>query len=64
MHIQRPITGDFNLKALRVLYDLFVEQTGSLGAHIGRAVSLADAAALNALPPDWVGGGHQPWWTA
>lgn len=70
VHVQRPITGQLNLSALRTLYDLLVEQTGSLGAQIGRAVVLAEggdpasaAAALDALPTDRVAQ-HQPWWVA
>ena len=70
VHVQRPITGQLNLSALRTLYDLLVEQTGSLGAQIGRAVVLAEdgdpasaAAALDALPTDRVAR-HQPWWVA
>ncbi len=70
VHVQRPITGRLNLSALRTLYDLLVERTGSLGAQIGRAVVLAEggdpaaaAAALDALPADRVAR-HQPWWVA
>lgn len=70
VHIQRPITGQLNLNALRVLYDLLVEQTGSLGAQIGRAVVIAEAgeamaalAILDAMPQDRMAN-HQPWWVA
>jgi RNA polymerase sigma-70 factor, ECF subfamily len=70
VHIQRPITGRLNLDALRVLYDLLVALTGSLGAHIGRAVVLAETgdhcaaiAALDAIPRDRISS-HQPWWVA
>lgn len=70
VHIQRPITGRLNLSALRALYDLLVEQTGSLGAQIGRAVVIAESGdpasaldALNALPGERMAG-HQPWWVA
>ncbi|QLF71412.1 RNA polymerase subunit sigma-70 [Peteryoungia desertarenae] len=70
VHIQRPITGRLNLEALRLLYDMLVAQTGSLGAQIGRAVIWAEAGdtqaaadALDALPPDRVAT-HQPWWVA
>lgn len=70
VHIQRPITGRLSLSALRMLYDLLVDRTGSLGARIGRAVVLAEdgqpAAALeelDALPRDRVAR-HQPWWVA
>jgi RNA polymerase sigma-70 factor (ECF subfamily) len=70
VHIQRPITGRLNLGALRTLYDLLVEQTGGLGARIGRAVVLAEAGnpdaameALDALPRDRMYS-HQPWWVA
>ncbi|WP_439528415.1 RNA polymerase sigma factor [Pannonibacter sp.] len=70
VHVQRPITGQLNMSALQTLYDLLVEQTGSLGAQIGRAVVLAErgdpaaaAAVLDALPADRVAR-HQPWWVA
>lgn len=70
VHVQRPITGQLNMSALRMLYDLLVEQTGSLGAQIGRAVVLAEggdpaaaAAVLDAMPADRVAR-HQPWWVA
>jgi len=70
VHIQRPITGRLSLSALRMLYDLLVDRTGSLGARIGRAVVLAEdgqpAAALeelDALPRDRVAR-YQPWWVA
>ncbi len=70
VHVQRPITGRINLAALRVLYDLLVQQTDALGARIGRAVVIAEAGdpdaglvALDALPGDRIAG-HQPWWVA
>jgi RNA polymerase sigma-70 factor (ECF subfamily) len=70
VHIQRPITGRLNLAALRMLYDMLVAHTGSLGAQIGRALVIAEAgepeaalAALDALPPDRMAT-HQPWWVA
>lgn len=70
VHIQRPITGVLNLSALRTLYDLLVDWTGSLCARIGRAVVLAEAGepraameALDALPQERVAA-LQPWWVA
>jgi RNA polymerase sigma-70 factor (ECF subfamily) len=70
VHIQRPITGTLNLSALRTLYGLLVEKTGSLGAHIGHAAVQAEAGEhaaamkmLEALPKDRVAR-HQPWWVA
>lgn len=70
VHIQRPVTGRLNLQALRLLYDLLVAHTGSLGAQIGRALVIAEAgdpaaalAELDALPPDRIAT-HQPWWVA
>lgn len=70
VHIQRPVTGRLNLAALRTLYDLLVDRTGSLGSRIGRAVVIAEAgdpiqawAELEALPRDRVAV-HQPWWVA
>jgi RNA polymerase sigma-70 factor (ECF subfamily) len=69
VHVQRPITGAVNLGALRTLYDLLVEQTGSIGARIGQAVVMAEAgepdaalAALAALPAQVAR--HQPFWVA
>jgi RNA polymerase sigma-70 factor, ECF subfamily len=69
VHVQRAVTGQLNHQALRVLYDLLVRQTDSIGARIGRAVVLADAgepvAALVEL--EAIGAraaGHQPWWVA
>ncbi len=69
VHVQRPVTGQLNLGALRVLYDLLVQQTGSIGARIGQAVVMADSgapeaalAALDALPGQVAQ--HQPWWVA
>lgn len=70
VHVQRPITGQLNLAALRTLYDLLIAQSDSIGARIGRAVILAEAgdlplarAELEALPTGRVGA-HQPWWVA
>lgn len=70
VHIQRPVTGRLNLAALRTLYDLLVDRTGSLGARIGRAVVVAEAGDpqraledLDALPKDRIAA-HQPWWVA
>lgn len=70
VHIQRPITGQLNLGALRVLYDLLVSQSDSIGARISRAVVLAELGDidhawqdLDALPMDRVRR-HPPWWVA
>jgi RNA polymerase sigma-70 factor, ECF subfamily len=70
VHIQRPITGQLNLAALRTLYDLLVAHTDGIGARISRAVILAESgdpaaglAALDALDPARVTA-HQPWWVA
>lgn len=70
VHIQRPIAGRLNLAALRTLYDLLVQQTGSLGARIGHAVVIAEAGEaqlaleeLDKMPMDRVVA-HQPWWVA
>ncbi len=69
VHVQRPITGQVNLKALRLLYDLLVQHTDSIGARIGQAVVIAEAGeplaalgALDALPGQVAR--HQPWWVA
>lgn len=70
VHVQRAVTGELNLKALRTLYDLLVTHTDSIGARIGRAVILADdgypvagQSELEALDPARVSS-HQPWWVA
>jgi RNA polymerase sigma-70 factor (ECF subfamily) len=70
VHIQRPITGQLNLAALRTLYDLLVAQTDGIGARIGRAVVLAESgdpaaalADLDALDPARIAT-HQPFWVA
>lgn len=48
--MQRPITGQLHLAALRTLYDLLVAQSDSIGARIGLAVVMADAGdPLDAL---------------
>ncbi len=69
VHVQRPVTGTLNLGALRVLYDLLVRQTDSIGARTGQAVVMAEAgapeAALEALEAvKDRAAGHQPWWVA
>ncbi len=70
VHIQRPVTGRLNLDALRMLYDLLVSQSDSIGARIGRAVVLAELgnvdsamAELDVLQGDRVQR-HPPWWVA
>lgn len=70
VHIQRPITGRLNLEALRMLYDLLISQSDSIGARISRAVILAElgqgqkaSAELDALQADRVRK-HAPWWVA
>lgn len=70
VHVQRPITGHLNLGALRMLYDLLVSQSDSIGARISRAVVLAELGdveqawqELDALPLERVRR-HPPWWVA
>ena len=70
VHVQRPLTGQLNLPALRTLYDLLVAHSDGIGARIGRAVVLADAgepqaalAELDALDARRVER-HQPYWVA
>lgn len=70
VHIQRPITGQLNLDALRALYDLLVSQSDSIGARISRAVVLAEQGQLDhalreldLLPMERVKR-HSPWWVA
>ncbi len=70
VHIQRPVTGRLNLGALRMLYDLLVAQSDSIGARLGRAVVLAEMgdialamAELDTLPTERVRQ-HLPFWVA
>lgn len=70
VHVQRPITGQLNLDALAMLYDLLVRHTDGIGARIGRVVVMAERgdaaralADLDALAPERVAR-HQPFWVA
>ena len=70
VHVQRPITGRLNLTVLRMLYDLLVAHSDSIGARLGRAIVLAELGevqaaqtSLDALPADRVTK-HAPWWVA
>lgn len=70
VHVQRPIAGRLNLRALHMLYDLLVSQSESLGARVGRAIVLAKLgdllqarAELDAMPAGRVRT-DQPWWVA
>lgn len=70
VHVQRAITGQLNLAALRTLYDLLVRHTDAVGARLGRAVVIADAgdtpaalAELDALDATRLRD-HQPYWVA
>ncbi len=69
VHVQRRITGQLNLGALRMLYDLLVQETGSIGARIGEAVVMADAGAPEAALAELdtlatQAAQYQPWWVA
>ncbi len=70
VHVQRPLTGATNTRALVTLYGLLIAQAPSLGARIGHAVVVAENAepvrALDLL--DAIEGSsverHQPYWVA
>lgn len=70
VHIQRPVTGRTDHRALRLLYDLLAAHEPSLGVLVARAALLlesGDAAAarvaLDALERREVAG-YQPYWVA
>lgn len=73
-HCQRLATGATPWKAIAQLYGVLVQHHPSTGAHIGRAVALAEAgdlpdglAALQALQaevPEGALAAHQPFWVA
>jgi RNA polymerase sigma-70 factor (ECF subfamily) len=69
-HCQRAFTGRTPWVQIAQLYAVLVAHHGSIGAHIGQAVALAEAgdvaagqAALDALPAERVRD-HQPYWVA
>ena len=69
-HCQRRRGGATPWAQIARLYQALVAQSGSVGAHIGQAVALAEAgdlaagsAVLAALPADRVRS-HQPYWVA
>ncbi len=69
-HNQRAFTGQTPWAAIAELYSLLVAQQGSIGARIGQAVALCEAAQgdaglalLDALPAASVAA-HQPYWVA
>jgi RNA polymerase sigma-70 factor (ECF subfamily) len=73
-HAQRAFTGRTPWSQIAALYALLVAQHGSVGAHIGHAVALAESGALpaglDALAALAEGDGaaalrdHQPYWVA
>lgn len=70
VHVQRPITGVTNYKALRTLYDLLLVHAPSTGAQVSRAVVIMEsgdaASALQALEaiPESFTEEYQPFWIA
>jgi RNA polymerase sigma-70 factor (ECF subfamily) len=72
-HAQRAFTGQTPWPQIAGLYALRVAQQGSVGAHIGHAVALAesgsvqaglDALAALASEDDAALRNHQPYWVA
>lgn len=70
VHIQRPITGRTDYRAIAALYDLLARDVATLGILVGRATAHGHArgpatalALLDELPPDRVAG-YQPYWAA
>jgi RNA polymerase sigma-70 factor (ECF subfamily) len=70
VHVQRPVTGQTNFAALRVLYDLLARHAPGVGVEVARAAMLLEAgdvpgaaAALEALPAAEVAS-YQPYWVA
>lgn len=70
VHVQRPITGQLNLRALRTLYDLLVTHTHSIAARLGRLIVMADMGEIEAAWGELHAmdrarvATHQPWWVA
>jgi RNA polymerase sigma-70 factor (ECF subfamily) len=69
VHIQRPVTGRTDYRALRLLYDLLAAHEPGLGVLVARAALLLEAGdaaaarlALDALGD--AGTGYQPYWVA
>ncbi|MGG5887052.1 RNA polymerase sigma factor [Falsiroseomonas sp. HC035] len=70
VHIQRPVTGRTDYRALRLLYDLLAAHEPSLGVLVARAALLLEAGdaaaarvALDALEGQDMAG-YQPYWVA
>lgn len=70
VHIQRPVTGRTDYRAIAALYDLLARDFATLGVLVGRATAHGHAsgpaaalALLAELPPDRVAG-YQPYWAA
>lgn len=70
VHIQRPVTGRTDYRAIAALYDLLARDFATLGVLVGRATAHGHAsgpaaalALLDELPPDRVAG-YQPYWAA
>lgn len=68
VHIQRPITGRTDYRAIAALYDLLADDFATLGILVGRAAAHGHAsgpaaalALLDELPEDRVAG-YQPYW--
>lgn len=70
VHAARAVTGRTEWRAVAGLYEALLRFTPALGARIGHAVALGEAAgpteglrALDALDPEMVRS-HQPYWVA
>jgi len=70
VHAQRAVTGVTNYRALRMLYDLLLAHTPSIGVMVSRAAMLISASdlasashALAQVPAERVAN-YQPYWVA
>lgn len=70
IHADRAVSGVIDWREIALLYEGLVRLAPSIGAHVGRAVALAESgdaaaglAALEAIAADRVAT-YQPWWAA
>ncbi len=70
IHAHRAVSGEIDWKEIALLYEGLVQLAPTIGAHVGRAVALAEsgstAAGLSALDAisDSRTADYQPWWAA
>ena len=70
IHAHRAVSGVIDWAEIALLYDGLIGLTPTTGAHVGRAVALAESghiadglAALDALPTQHTTS-YAPWWAA